>query len=358
MPTMKKRTRTPSWARGFQRSLAALTRKTLKVGTRALAATLKPVPAARKPQRTQARKQAPAPARPTATPGAAGTGSWTRGTAMGATGTRQFKLYLPPGMQAGERLPLLVMLHGCGQDADSFAASTRMNRIAQQEGFAVLYPEQDRRANLQRCWNWFDTRSGRAQAEAAVLMRAIDQVCLLHPVDPARVAVAGLSAGASMAGLLVALHPERFKAVVMHSGVPPGTAHSTLSALAAMKGHRATAALATTPLAMAAGWPPLLVIHGQADGVVSPRNGVAAVQAWAVAAGAVPGVPRVVQRGQRHPAWVTDFKQRGRTVATLVAVEQLAHAWSGGAAGQTFSDARGPDASRRVWAFVSRQFSA
>jgi len=276
---------------------------------------------------------------------------------MGATGARRFRLYRPPGVKVGERLPMMVMLHGCGQDANSFASSTRMNRIAMRERFLVLYPEQDRFANAQGCWNWFDTDNGRAYGEAALIMQAIDQVCLLHPVDKARVAIAGLSAGAGLAALLVTRHPGRFKAVVMHSGVAPGMAHSSLSALGAMQGHRATLPPDATPrTADAAHWPPLLVIHGNADAVVSPRNSQAAAQLWASAAGAHAGPPRKVQRGQRHPMSVTDFKRQGVTVATLVAVDRLAHAWSGGAAGKPFSDAQGPDASRMAWAFAAKQF--
>jgi poly(hydroxyalkanoate) depolymerase family esterase len=258
----------------------------------------------------------------------------------------------------GERLPLMVMLHGCGQDANTFAASTRMNRIAMRERFLVLYPEQDRIANGQGCWNWFDTGNGRAYGESALIMKAIDQVCLLHPVDRAQVAVVGMSAGASMAALLVAQHPGRFKAVVMHSGIPPGKAHSPLSALGAMHGHRPTRPLAATPATMAAIWPPLLVIHGNADAVVSPHNGEASAQAWADAAGARAGTARNVQRGKRYAMSVTDFKRKGTTVATLVAVDGLAHAWSGGAASKPFSDAQGPDASRMAWAFAARQFGA
>jgi len=238
------------------------------------------------------------------------------------------------------------------------ATSTRMNRIAMRERFLVLYPEQDRLANAQGCWNWFDTGTGRAYGEAALIMRAIDQVCLLHPVDKARVAIAGLSAGASMAALLVTRHPRRFKAVVMHSGIPPGTAHSSLSALGAMHGHRSTKPLAATPSAMEANWPPLLVIHGDADAVVSPNNGQAAAEVWARAAGARESPARRVQRGRRYPMSVTDFKCKGSTVATLVAVDRLAHAWSGGAASAPFSDGQGPDASRMAWAFVAKQFRA
>jgi poly(3-hydroxybutyrate) depolymerase len=187
-------------------------------------------------------------------------------------------------------------------------------------------------------------------------MNAIDQVCLMYAVDRTRIAIAGLSAGASMAALLVTRHPERFKAVVMHSGIPPGTAHSTISALGAMHGYRATKPPAATK--MTASWPPLMVIHGAVDKVVAPSNGHAAVRMWADAAGARSSTIRSAQRGKRYATNVTDFKRSGNTVATLVEVAKLGHAWSGGAAKEPFSDGQGPDASRMAWAFAARQFGA
>ena len=265
---MARRTYASVWAKIFERSFAVVSRDTLRAGTRALGRALQPT----------AEKRRPPP----------GAGEWILGVAMGRTGARRFRLYRPPDVKFGERLPLLVMLHGCGQDAKTFAMSTRMNRIAARERFLVLYPEQDRLANAQGCWNWFDTTSGRAYGEAAVIMKAIDQVCLLYPIDSARIAVAGLSAGASMAALLVTRHPERFKAVVMHSGIPPGTAHSTMSALGAMHGRRATKPLMPIPMSTATSWPPLMVIHGGVDSVVSASNGQAAAQVWADAARCAP----------------------------------------------------------------------
>ena len=285
-----------------------------------------------------------------------GNGDWLAGMAVGTTGARTFRIFRPPGVKFGERLPLMVMLHGCHQDAKSFAASTRMNVLAARERFLVLYPEQDRLSNPQGCWNWFDTRSGRAYGEAASIIRAIDQVCVLYFADRERVGIAGLSAGASMAALLVTRYPDRFKAVTMHSGIPPGTAHSSLSAVGAMYGQRSTKPLPASPGTIGLSWPPLLVIHGGSDGVVASSNGRAAVHVWAHAAGAAPDAGRDVQRGQRHPMHVVDFKRKGVTMATLVEVERLAHAWSGGAANEHFSDKRGPDASRMAWAFTSKQF--
>lgn len=325
---MGRRIRTNFWAKAFKRNMATLARNSASLGKRAV-----------QPHR-------PPP----------GEGDWIAGMAIGLKGVCRFRLYRPLGAKASEPLPLLVMLHGCGQDARRFALSTRMNRVADRERFWVLYPEQDRLANAQGCWNWFDTDLGRAQVEVALILKAIDQVRMLYPVDPARIAVAGLSAGASMAALLATNHPERFRAVVMHSGIPPGTAHSGVSALVAMRGRRATQPLPSSASSEPSVWPPLMVIHGDADPIVSASNGRAAVQAWADAAGADAGEARLVQRGQRHPMKVTDFKRRGRLVASLVEVGSLGHAWSGGAARQPFSDGKGPDASRMVWAFVARQF--
>lgn len=347
----RRRSGLAAWSRLFERSAKAMTKRAVRSGTRAVG---KAVDQAVKQAMSETVRQTlkPAAARRAL---ALGAGDWIPGVAMGATGARRFHLYRPPGVAFGERLPLMVMLHGCGQDAASFAASTRMNRLAARERFFVLYPEQDRLAHPQGCWHWFDTAAGRAQAEAALILKAIDQVTLLYPVDRDRVAVAGLSAGAGMAALLATRHPQRFRAVVMHSGVPPGLAHSTATALGAMQGRRHSARLD----GLAAGpWPPLLAIHGSADGVVAPRNGEAAARLWAEAASALPGTPRRVQRGQRYPMTTTDFKRLRRTAATLIEIEGLGHAWSGGTAQARHSDPRGPDASRLAWAFAAKQFAA
>jgi len=283
-------------------------------------------------------------------------GDWIAGVSMGAAGARRFRLYRPPGMARGEKLPLLVMLHGCGQDANAFANGTRMNRLARQQRFLVLYPEQDRIANAQGCWNWWETRNGHARAEMALILKAIDQACLLHGADRERIAVAGLSAGASMAALLATHEPARFKAVIMHSGIPPGAASSATTAVQAMRGRRGAAAAVAIAAEHATSWPPLMVIHGGRDNVVAASNGRAAIGLWADASQAQAGERRSVQRGKRYPMQVTDFA-RGRTVvATFVEIGDLAHAWSGGAKGERYSDAMGPDASRLAWSFAARQF--
>ena len=337
------------WALAWQRRMTAMTRRMVKqaVKTQIKKAVKTVVKKAAKPAAPARAKSAS-----TSASAGAGAGAWLPGVAVGATGARAYRLYRPPGLTASERLPLLVMLHGCGQSASDFAASTRMNQLADRERCWVLYPEQDRLANAQGCWQWFESASGRADAEIALLMKAIDQVCLRHAINADQVAVAGLSAGASMAALMALKHPTRFQAVVMHSGIAPGLAASRTTALPAMQGRRRAHAWPLSAL------PPLLVVHGAADAVVAPSNGAVAARLWADAVGAVARPPRAVQRGNRYPMTVTDYVQGRQVRVSQVEIARLGHAWSGGAAGQPFSDAKGPDASRLLWAFVARQFKA
>ena len=356
-------------------SLARAYQRNLKAFARVAGAASKPVRAkAVSKLRAAPRNSAVAPVPSTArTPRAATKpvplrGEWISGVAPGPAGARRFHAYVPTGLalRPGEKLPLLVMLHGCGQTGRDIAAVSRMNRLAARHRFVVLYPEQERVANAQGCWNWFERRNGRAEAEAATLLGAVDKVARRLPVDLARVAVAGLSAGASMAVLMAALFPDRFCAVAMHSGVAPGTAESAATALAAMHGRReahlpdlpasTAAASPVLPVGAPAALPPLLIVHGDADGVVSVRNAAATALLWAGALGARAGAIRTLQRGQRYPMRVTEFKARGRTVVALREVVGLAHAWSGGAAQRPYSDPAGPDASALIWAFVARQF--
>ncbi|MBT2301057.1 prolyl oligopeptidase family serine peptidase [Variovorax paradoxus] len=333
-----------AFSRAYQRSLKALTNATLRSGTRIAGEVTRAAAKQLKPPR--------------------GPGDWLSGMAIGPGGARRYHLYRPPDLQSGERLPLLVMLHGCGQTGRDFAVSTRMNLLAARERFFVLYPEQDRLAHPQGCWNWYDRRSGKADAEAATLMAALDQACMLYPVDRERVAVAGLSAGASMAALLATRYPVRFKALAMHSGVAPGAARSPATALGAMRGRHVPPMPATAvgkAMGAAAAFttlPPLLVLHGDADVVVSASNAGSTAEVWATATGAKPGAERTLQRGKRHAMRVTEFKRSGRTFVMLCEVAGLGHAWSGGAPRLPFSDAAGPNATRLIWAFAAKQFKA
>jgi poly(hydroxyalkanoate) depolymerase family esterase len=339
---MARRLQKTAWSRSFQSVLKTMTRTAMRVGTKAIKEGLRAAPLAGK--RVTGKKVMKKSA------------NWTTGLAIGTAGPRRYRLYKPPGVRRNESLPLLVMLHGCGQDAEALAASSRMNTIATRERFFVLYPEQDRLANVHGCWNWYDTRTGRAQAETNSISAAIEQVCRTQAVDRNRLALAGISAGAGMAVLLATQHPERFRAIAMHSGIAPGVAHSSAGAIKAMFGQSVTAAPLPT-IAPDVRLPALLVIHGTADHVVAPGNGAEAATRWGERVGARASKPRRVQRGARYAAMVTEYRKSGRLIATLCEVDQLGHAWSGGAAGHPYSDPKGPDASRMIWSFIARQFT-
>jgi len=246
-----------------------------------------------------------------------------------------------------------VMLHGCGQDAATLAASSGMNRVARQRRFLVIYPEQNSFINPQRCWHWYDHRSGGARREAIAISAAIEHVCASEPVDRGRIAVAGLSAGASMAALLVMIDPRRYRALIMHSGLNPLAANSVASALRVMRGRGVDDAPAAHDVEL----PPLLIMHGDEDRTVDPANSAAMARWWSQSTGAMPVAPRRMQRGTRYATTITEFRTKAQVVATLREVHGLGHAWSGGARGHAFSDPMGPDASRLIWRFAAKQFA-
>ncbi|MEO5670502.1 MAG: PHB depolymerase family esterase, partial [Ramlibacter sp.] len=194
-------------------------------------------------------------------------GRFNDGTYADATGQqRAYKLYLPPEASDHPR-PLIVMLHGCTQDAGDFATGTAMNELARLHGFFVLYPEQSRQANPQGCWNWFKhSHQVRDRGEPALLAGMTREVIAGNSIDPARVYVAGLSAGGAMAAILGDAYPDIFAAVGVHSGLATGVAKDLPSAFGAMKGAPRIASV--TPSGI-----PTIVFHGDADSTVHPGNG-------------------------------------------------------------------------------------
>lgn len=339
---MTKRIGKAIWGKAFTRIISKMAKTATRAGSRVIKKALKAAPKTPRPASVSPRRNLKESGEP--------------GVTVGMTGARRYRLYTPPelpGLRRTESLPLMVMLHGCGQDAAALAISTRMNQIARRERFLVLYPEQERLANIQVCWNWYDTRTGRAQREAESIDAVIDQICLSQPVDSRRIALAGLSAGASIAALLAIGRPERFRVLAMHSGIATGLAHSSATAIMAMRGRR----LVADPLPAEVKLPALLVIQGSKDHVVVSVNGAVLAQQWATQSGAKAGQPRTVQRGARYPATITDYRIQGQIAVTLCEVVGLDHAWSGGAAGHAYSDPKGPDASGMIWAFAKRQFA-
>ena len=274
-----------------------------------------------------------------------------------AAGKRRYKLYVP--LQYTEdslpRYPLLLMLHGCTQSPDDFAAGTRMNELAEKHGFLVAYPAQSKNANGSKCWNWF--RPGdqtRAGGEPALLAALTQDIALKYAVDPKRIFVAGLSAGAAMAVILGATYPDVFAAVGSHSGLRYRAAHDLPSAFAAMGGnHVPLDSIDDMPTRVSASATPLIVFQGDCDRTVAPSNAQTLVrQAIGAAAALLP--ERRVSKGDASGRAYT------RTVYTTAMGDPLVefwqihgagHAWSGGSADGSYTDMQGPDASAEMVRF-------
>ncbi len=261
----------------------------------------------------------------------------------GGTGGRGYKLYIPPHAGA-HPLPLVVMLHGCTQDADDFAAGTAMNEAARAQGCYVLYPVQSDKANPQRCWNWFKhSHQVRGKGEPALLAGMTRQVMAQHPIDPARVYVAGLSAGGAMAAILGETYPELYAAVGVHSGLAAGAARDLPSALQAMKA--AGRGGPGSPTGM-----PTIVFHGDADKTVNPGNGEEVIAASAGAAAPAQVEPQQAPGGRRATRRIVRGTD-GKVLAEHWLVHGAGHAWSGGSSRGSYTDPKGPDATAQMLRF-------
>jgi poly(hydroxyalkanoate) depolymerase family esterase len=216
--------------------------------------------------------------------------------------------YAPEGLDAGA--PLVVVLHGCTQDAEGFAATAGWLDLADRCGFAVLAPEQTAQNNPNRCFNWFSPQdAARSKGEAASIRAMVAAAVGMHRSDPARVFVTGLSAGGAMTMVMLAAYPEVFAGGAVVAGLPYGAAKNVQQAMMAMQGHfpATDAELGASLLRAAkkpARTPRLSIWHGDADHMVRPANATAIASQWAIAHG-LPEQPDEVSRlpGRRHAIW-------------------------------------------------------
>jgi poly(hydroxyalkanoate) depolymerase family esterase len=272
-------------------------------------------------------------------------------------GTRAYKLYVP-SQYRGQPLPLIVMLHGCTQSPDDFAAGTRMNLRAEEHNCFVAYPAQPTSANASKCWNWF--RPGdqaRGQGEPALIAGITREVMRDYSIDEDRVYAAGLSAGAAAAAILAAAYPDLYAAIGVHSGLACGAASDAPSAFAAMRqSHSATRRRSGSSFSGRAGYSrtvPAIVFHGDQDTIVHPGNGdqvIAQLQE-----GLNSGLRTMVEHGQvpggRAYSRTLHHDPRGRAIFEQWIIHGAGHAWSGGSPAGSYTDPHGPDATREMLRF-------
>ena len=272
-------------------------------------------------------------------------------------GSRTYKLYVP-SQYRGQPLPLIVMLHGCTQSPDDFAAGTRMNLRAEQHNCFVVYPEQAASANISKCWNWF--RPGdqiRGQGEPALIAGMTRQVMSDYSVDEERVYAAGLSAGAAAAAVLAAAYPDLYAAIGVHSGLACGVASDVPSAFAAMR--RSGSMARRRSGANGSGRReysrivPAIVFHGDQDTTVHPNNGD---QVIAQLKEALANDTSITIEDDRVPGGRTYTRTVHRDAADHSIFEQwvvhgATHAWSGGSPAGSYTDPQGPDATREMLRF-------
>ncbi|HVW53966.1 MULTISPECIES: PHB depolymerase family esterase [unclassified Trinickia] len=269
-----------------------------------------------------------------------------------------YGLYIPP-TAARKPMPLVVMLHGCKQTIDEFALGTRMNLVADANGFAVVYPEQSKHAHAHRCWHWYDDRDTAGLGEARAIVSLVDSLIEHQGVDPERVYLVGLSAGAGLASLLALHYPERFAAVALHSAPALGEAHSGMTAMDVMRrGARRDPIALVDALVDPASYPgmPAIIVHGDADHVVAPKNAEQVGLAFLRLNGLIDGegalVDGTLNETSEGCARIHDYSIGNRPAVRLCLVAGLGHAWAGGDEAVPFHSSTGPDASTMIWAFL------
>jgi poly(hydroxyalkanoate) depolymerase family esterase len=254
----------------------------------------------------------------------------------GPHGGRDYRLFRPSGRKAPIR-GVVMMLHGCTQTPEDFAAGTGMNRHAEDNGLIVVYPEQTRGDNMQLCWNWFRPGDQRRDGGEAALLADLGAAVLSgFGLADAGLFVSGLSAGGAMAALIANTHPDLVTAASVHSGLAPGSAQDVVSAFAAMRGEASGTAEALRV--------PAIIFHGSADGTVAPVNA-------GRLAGPVSGASERTGVDTSRRFDVLSGRNASGQPVEVWRIDGAGHAWSGGTPQGSYTDPLGPDASAETLRF-------
>jgi poly(hydroxyalkanoate) depolymerase family esterase len=266
-------------------------------------------------------------------------------------GHRTYKLYVPSRFK-GEALPLVVMLHGCTQSPDDFAAGTRMNELAEEQMFLVAYPAQPQSANASKCWNWFNGSDQRRDCGEPSLIAGITlQIMRDFPIETGRVYVAGLSAGGAAAAIMGTTYPDLYAAIGVHSGLACGAARDMPSAFAAMR----QGAPPVGSTRVRGPTVPTIVFHGDGDKTVNPLNGDQVIAQSKPAMKLQTTVVRGKALGGISYTHTIQTDDAGRSMLEQWVLHGVGHAWSGGSTAGSYTEPRGPDASREMVRFFLQQ---
>jgi poly(hydroxyalkanoate) depolymerase family esterase len=286
-----------------------------------------------------------------------------------AEGTRDYQFYIPSGYH-GQAVPLLLMLHGCTQTPEDFALGTHMNTLAERETFVVVYPRQGRWEQLNRCWHWYSAaHQERDRGEPSLLAGLTQSVQQQYHIDPQRVYVAGLSAGAAMAVILGATYPDLYAAIGVSAGAEYKAAQSWFWVWPVTwyggPDPEEQGRLAYRAAGAATRVVPVIVFHGTRDWQFAPVNAQQVISQWAqtndlASDGGqdndnMTDQAAAQQRGQvaggyayTHSVYKDDH---GQVLMEQWRVEGMGHSWSGGDARGSYTDPKGPDASAEMVRF-------
>jgi poly(hydroxyalkanoate) depolymerase family esterase len=272
-------------------------------------------------------------------------GQFIDGSYRNQAGTRSYKLYIP-SRYSGQALPLIVMLHGCSQTPDDFAAGSQMNLIAEKKQFLVVYPAQNNAANPSKCWNWFKpSDQQRGHGEPSIIAGITKQIASTYRINAGRVYVAGLSAGGAMAATMGVLYPDLYAAIGVHSGLAYGAASDLPSAFAAMQNGKQT-----NNNRLQTQFVPTIVFHGDRDTTVHQCNGEQVLAQWDEKNLRVSKKQQQVPNGRSYTC--TIYRDASdRVVMEQWLIHGAGHAWSGGSPHGSFTDPKGPDASQEMVRF-------
>ncbi len=267
-----------------------------------------------------------------------------------ASAAWSYGLYCPAGLRDDSPAPLVVLLHGCRQRALGFAVASGFTHAAGAQRFRLLCPQQRRRANLWRCWNWFTPAAQRGAGELDVVRAMLDDVTSNAGVAVSAVGVVGLSAGGALAALLAFHAADRVAAVVVVATPPLLGRLNMQDPRDVMK--RGLAVPPVLALSGQAARAPLMVVQGRADTVVAPICGEQLVE-QACRASERSGATLQASAPQFEPgAQVTDHRVGETLALRVVWIEALGHAWSGAQGGHPYVEQEGDRLTERALQFL------